>query len=649
MKNRIHEAALEYQRRGWAPLPLGERSKIPAVPWAEFHSRLPNEQELHKWFAEHPERNIGIVTGRVSGIVVVDFDPARGGHFESWLKRFPTNCIVQTGSGGWHLYYSYPRGAKNVPNAVDIEPGTDIRGDGGQVVAPPSTHQKGGEYTWLKTGALGAFPIQFQGEENQPHNRPGWISALLEQGAPDGQRNDSLAKLAGYCQMLSMSEDVAISLAMLWNSKLHPPLDVDEIKRTVRSVYKTASRRDVVVPATVSVDSVVNNSDFDLVALESFMRTFGGMAEDWLIENWLPERTIAFCISAPGSYKTWLLLDLAISIASGTDFLGHFPVKRKAPVMLVQQEDYHGQTAERLAVIMKSRFNIGIQPAIEDRVDDVCFNTPPNLPIYVHLDRKLRFDDTKAMKGLADAVEKIRPALIILDPLYSAAATDDYMAKTASGNMFLLKDLRDEFGCSFLVAHHTKKAEDATRQRLWGSQFLNAFLETGWQVNLTDTPSVITVNRHFKAAANAPEQKLRFNIETKYDFVYDVALEEKSPLGADVPVDDMDADDAPVLKKRPAADVLDGVARKRTRDAKKPSPARSEKLQKRIEAAVPTMPKSVAILRDAKKPMTLQKLAVLSKTTEGKVFADIRSYIETGLVERTENKQYRYKTPGDEI
>src|SRR5690606_11586929 len=97
---------------------------------------------------------------------------------------------------------------------------------------------------------------------------------------------------------------------------------------------------------------------------------------------------------------------------------------------------------------------------------------------------------------------ELRPALVILDPLYSAAMTDDYMTKSAE-QMLRLKIIRDRYGCSFLVAHHTTKhADSMERSRLWGSQFLNALLETGWQVKRSENDGSIIVRRHFKDTQN---------------------------------------------------------------------------------------------------------------------------------------------------
>src|SRR5690606_32304285 len=169
------------------------------------------------------------------------------------------------------------------------------------------------------------------------------------------------------------------------------------------------------------------------------------------------------------------------------------------------------------------RFELGAK-ADEERFEIV---TPPDLPIYIHPDRSLRFDDLGTMAMLEQRIAELRPALVILDPLYSAANTDDYMAKTAE-QMLHLKIMRDRYGCSFLIAHHTSKGKsqgEMGRERLWGSQFLNALLETGWQVARADHPDTVTVRRHFKVARNPADVRVSFDIDTDvYPFRYETQV-----------------------------------------------------------------------------------------------------------------------------
>src|SRR5690606_37854799 len=129
----------------------------------------------------------------------------------------------------------------------------------------------------------------------------------------------------------------------------------------------------------------------------------------WLVDEWLPEATIGFVVAPPGSYKTWLAFDMVVAIASGKPFLGKYPVNRTGPVLIIQQEDYHGDIANRLGAIIAARFELGAK-ADEERFEIV---TPPDLPIYIHPDRSLRFDDSGAMAMLEERIAELRPVLVI--------------------------------------------------------------------------------------------------------------------------------------------------------------------------------------------------------------------------------------------
>jgi len=113
--------------------------------------------KVEQWF-KNTRFNLGLPTGQVSGLVVIDVDQDSGGMqtietWDSWGPELPpTTLKCHTGSGGLHLFYAVPSGLK-ITNAVGVVPGIDIRGDGGYVVAAPSRHRSGDRYRWLNPGA----------------------------------------------------------------------------------------------------------------------------------------------------------------------------------------------------------------------------------------------------------------------------------------------------------------------------------------------------------------------------------------------------------------------------------------------------------------------------------------------------------------
>jgi len=129
------------------PGPHGD-GKCPAIPWKTYQERRATEAELSAWFAAG-DQNVAIVTGAVSGVVVLDGDSLEA---LAWLTRHvPYSPWQSRTARGYHLFFRHPGG--RVPNRIKMRLSTgqlaiDVRGDGGFVVGPGSTHHSGVRYQW---------------------------------------------------------------------------------------------------------------------------------------------------------------------------------------------------------------------------------------------------------------------------------------------------------------------------------------------------------------------------------------------------------------------------------------------------------------------------------------------------------------------
>ena len=134
--------------RGWSIIPLKPRSKVPAVEWKQFQHRLATFEELEAWFAT-PGYNIGIVTGKPSGIFVIDADSPEA---ISWALRNlpPCNLRVRTAKG-LHLYYPFSGDVRLLNKTrLKVDGRTlelDVRAQGAYIVGPGSIHPSGHIYT----------------------------------------------------------------------------------------------------------------------------------------------------------------------------------------------------------------------------------------------------------------------------------------------------------------------------------------------------------------------------------------------------------------------------------------------------------------------------------------------------------------------
>lgn len=138
-------AALQYAvELGWAVHPLERAGKHPITPNG-LKDASSHPEVVGDWCDAHPHANIGVATGEVSGVVVLDVDGPEGFAALAHLRVPPTVC-AETGRGK-HLYFQHPR--TRIPNSAGrLGPQLDVRGDGGYIIAPPSVHPSGREYRW---------------------------------------------------------------------------------------------------------------------------------------------------------------------------------------------------------------------------------------------------------------------------------------------------------------------------------------------------------------------------------------------------------------------------------------------------------------------------------------------------------------------
>ena len=184
------DAAHDYIRRGWRVVPLHgytdgrclcrlgvscpekNRGKHPSIGNEWQKRALGSGADVQAWWDENADDNIGIATGVESGLWVLDLDGAAGirtlTDFATEHGPLPPTRIVRTGSGGLHYYWKHP-GHFVVRNSASwLGPGVDVRGLGGQVVAPPSVSGRG--------------PYQLIAD-HPPADAPEWLLSLVHEHA----------------------------------------------------------------------------------------------------------------------------------------------------------------------------------------------------------------------------------------------------------------------------------------------------------------------------------------------------------------------------------------------------------------------------------------------------------------------------------
>ena len=242
-------AAKGYLARGWSVLPLHPRDKRPLIRWEHLQHERASEEEVTEWFLRWPDANIGIVTGEISNLIVLDIDPKHGGDagLERLEQKFgPLSPTMEalTGGDGRHLYFAHPGGLTR--NRIGLLQGIDLRGDGGYIVSPPSIHPTGRPYTWAPGRApdeitLAPLPRWILVPLRGPRvgrTLPQWRQ-LVREGVLEGERNSTIASLTGHLLWHGVDSEVALELMLAWNRmRCRPPLDDAEVAQVVASITR---------------------------------------------------------------------------------------------------------------------------------------------------------------------------------------------------------------------------------------------------------------------------------------------------------------------------------------------------------------------------------------------------------------------------
>lgn len=183
----------------------------------------------------------------------------------------------------------------------------------------------------------------------------------------------------------------------------------------------------------------------------------------WLIEPLWPHSAVGIAGGQPKSWKSWLALDAAISVASDTPCLGRFPVRHPGTTLVYLAEDALQDVRARIECICRSR-----ALALEQ------------LDLRVVAEPVLRLDQELDRERLRDAVAELRPRLLVLDPLVRLHRLDENNSQEVSGLLGYLRELQREHDVSVLLVHHTSKRSHARHgQSLRGSSDLHAWTDVG--------------------------------------------------------------------------------------------------------------------------------------------------------------------------
>lgn len=181
--------------------------------------------------------------------------------------------------------------------------------------------------------------------------------------------------------------------------------------------------------------------------------------QEWLIEYLWAKNACGIIGGQPKCCKSWLGLDMAVSIASQTPCLNFFQVHEKGSVLVFMAEDRIEEVKRRIQEISLAR-NISIN----------------ELELYIIKNSSIMLDSEDDCKRLENTVEKIRPKLLLLDPFVRMHRCDENSAKEVSHLLSNIRRLERDYNVSVILTHHSsKRLSSRPGQALRGSSDFHAF------------------------------------------------------------------------------------------------------------------------------------------------------------------------------
>lgn len=332
---------------------------------------------------------------------------------------------------------------------------------------------------------------------------------------PQGSRGDNLWYLircladAGC----TVQEIVAIARASVWN-KFEGR--ADEMKRLITEATKALEQRPAEVVEALEEERAPKPRPSRLAAFLKDVKP-----PTWLVEGIATDGSVGFVAGQPKSFKSWFALDLAISVATGSDFLDYFRVIKPGPVLYIQEEDsaitvksrsrkiWRGKTMDHMRLIDNGQgvlWEPGNPEMFDPDIDIYCMEgfvaSEPEWQEWL--------DETLA-QGMEMPDGSYRPyVLVLIDTLMNVAGdVEENKAQAMTTRIFKpMKVLMRKHGCSLRFVHHMGKGggENDTRrggQKLLGSVANHAWSEDSLYITRTGKPGQLKVDFESKSA---PEQ-----------------------------------------------------------------------------------------------------------------------------------------------
>ncbi len=431
-----------------------------------------DESIIRKWWAEDPDRNIGIATGPGSDLLVVDIDIRNGKRgFEDLQDLDPTGRgvegfetpSVRTGSGGRQLYFRWPPGCKLTTDSGIGGKALDYRGIGGNAIGPGSRND------------LGAYEWILSLEDCPKEQCPDWLLAFLSSGkapagpsgnghagsllfalehdlgthpgASAGERNGLLCKLVGAALASGQAPDEVMQQAIAWNRRCAPPKAEAGIRKSVQAIitkeWQSLRERASAPAAGIAAPTLrlpVKKR------LQLVTRLSADVEEEQLVWLWWNRFLIGhvnILAGDPGLGKSLLAVDAAARVSTGRSWPDGTPCQKGRVVYATTEDAFASVVKPRLTAADADHNQVTFVEGVSDD----------------HGEGSLFLDEHMALLDDLMAAQEGQVRLLVLDTLQSFVGSETNTSNNASSRRIMtpLKRLAEKHKVAVLCLEHLTK------------------------------------------------------------------------------------------------------------------------------------------------------------------------------------------------
>lgn len=513
-----------------------------------------DEQQIRDWFEQWPQANIAVATGKTSGILVIDVDPRNGGNdtLDDLIENngpLPDTAQALTGGGGQHFILEYTdiaqqalraqvahRAAQGTGGKTGTGAGIDVQGDGKYIIVEPSDHISGTAYTWEGSSdplegvkparlpqhwlcepvVLKSHPQALQVPQGQPGtqtaNDPGLSldpqtlqdlrSAL--NFVPADERDTWIAMGARLKDLGAAGREIWISWSQTsdkWRPQDAKQWDGLKAERTgYQAIFKDAQARGWINPLSLprqpqqpqALPPRANPDRPLLVRGDQFAATIRPV--EWIIKGYIESNCMMQLFGAPGSGKSFLAIDWALSIATHRQWQGH----KTSPgaVIYIAGEGQNG---------LARRVQAWTQHHSADLTDaPIYFSTQPVQLLRPEAAQDLSNEIAKIVQALRTPEGGSVPVrMIIIDTLARNFGDGDENSTRDMGQFIhnLTIHLQIPFETTVLVVHHSGHKN---KERGRGASTLPAAVDINYLMD-RDTNDILQLSNSKMKDADEPE------------------------------------------------------------------------------------------------------------------------------------------------